>query len=350
MVTGAGGTIGSELCREIVRNGAAKLIVFDVSEFALYNLLNSLEADRNNEYFKTEIYPVIGTVQNEFHLAQTLNDFVVDTIYHAAAYKHVPMIESNIFEGLKNNVLGTYNLARAAINAEVRDFIFISTDKAVCPTSYMGASKRLAEIICHSFNTEAIQTQFSIVRFGNVIGSSGSVIPLFAHQIQAGGPLTVTHQEVTRYFMTVKEAAQLVIQAASLSKDGNIYILDMGEPVKILDIAKQMASLLGRGTYILGEASGQDNDLPIKITGLRPGEKLHEELTQNNELLETAHPRIFTSREELVSIKTLSDEIETLKAACERMDQEAVNCVINALPVDFNHQKNTPISPSQSIR
>ncbi|EHI48772.1 putative nucleoside-diphosphate sugar epimerase [SAR116 cluster alpha proteobacterium HIMB100] len=342
MVTGAGGTIGSELCCEIVRNGATKLILFDSSEFALYTLIKRLEIEREKDHFKTEIHAVIGTVQNELRLIQILTDFVVDTIYHAAAYKHVPIIEENVFEGFKNNSLGTYNLARAAMNTGVKEFIQISTDKAVRPTNYMGASKRLAELVCHHFNKSSSETRFSIVRFGNVIGSSGSVIPLFAHQIETGSPLTVTHKNVTRYFMTVKEAAQLVIQAASLSKDGNIFILDMGEPVRILDVARRMASLDGRGSYIVGEENADDNAVPIKIIGLRPGEKLHEELSQNNDLLKTVHPRIFMASEEFSSVRAFPAEIEALEAACQNRDRETLKRILNRLPIEFNHQKNMP--------
>lgn len=340
LVSGAGGTIGSQLCHEIVRSGAKLLIMFDVSEFALYNLMNALHADKRELDNKTELHAVIGTVQNEGHMTQILENFSVEIVYHAAAYKHVPMVEENIFEGLKNNIFGTLKIVRSSSKAGVKNFILISTDKAVRPTNYMGASKKVAELICQAFGANKTRQRFSIVRFGNVLGSSGSVVPLFSQQILSGGPLTVTHKDVTRYFMTVSEAARLVIQAASLSDGGDILILDMGEPVKILDIAERMARLHGKQTFLIGEEPQIEGNLGIKIIGLRPGEKLHEELAQDGELGKTIHPRIHMVQEPVVPIEQLILELNELERACERRDIGAVNEVLNSLPIQFNHMTN----------
>ncbi|MDG9787042.1 polysaccharide biosynthesis protein [Acinetobacter johnsonii] len=288
MVTGAGGSIGSELCRQIVKHQPKMLVLFEMSEFALYSIDRELQAS------DIQIIPVLGSVTNQQKLERIIQEYKVQTVYHAAAYKHVPLVEANPFEGIYNTSIGTQRSVDAAVNQNVETFVLISTDKAVRPTNVMGASKRMAELYCQGLASTNPKTQISIVRFGNVLGSSGSVVPLFKKQIAKGGPVTVTHPEVTRYFMTIPEAAQLVIQAGAMGTGGNVFLLDMGEPVKIVDLAKQMIRLSGLRAI---DENGI-GDIEVQFTGLRPGEKLYEELLIDADNVEkTEHERILKSYE-----------------------------------------------------
>lgn len=298
MVTGAGGSIGSELCRQIIRNNPKKLVVYELTEFALYSIDKELRLKS-----QVEIIPILGTVLDEAKLERVIEQYSVQTVYHAAAYKHVPLVECNPIAGLKNNSIGTAFSVNAAIKKGVETFVLISTDKAVRPTNVMGASKRMAELYCQAMAEAQQQTQVSIVRFGNVLGSSGSVVPLFKQQIAKGGPITVTHPEVTRYFMTIPEASQLVIQAGALGTGGDVFLLDMGESVRIQDLARQMIALSGLKVREDGSNIG---DVAIEYSGLRPGEKLYEELLIDHEDTElTEHSRILRSFEKHFSLDEL---------------------------------------------
>ena len=297
LVTGAGGSIGSELCRQIIKNKPKCLVLYEQSEYALYTIDQELRNKKTEsiEYQDIEIVSIIGSVANEKKLINIFKNNHIKTIYHAAAYKHVPIVESNPFEGTINNTKGTYHCARAAIKASVETFVLISTDKAVRPTNIMGASKRLAELVCQGFSQHSSHTCFSMVRFGNVLGSSGSVVPLFTKQIEQGGPITITHPDITRYFMTIPEAASLVIQAGAMSFGGEVFVLDMGAPVKIVDLAKRMIRLTG---CELKDDSHPNGDIEIVFTGLRPGEKLYEELIIGEDNIEsTFHPLIMQAME-----------------------------------------------------
>ena len=291
LVTGAGGSIGSELSRQIAAQTPAHLLVLDISEFAIYTLLQELE----KTYPSLSITPLIGSVQDQRYLAKVTDKFSIDTIYHAAAYKHVPLMEQNVIQCLANNVLGTRNVATAAVEVQVKHFILVSTDKAVNPTNFMGASKRLAELVCQDLANTQNNTRFAIVRFGNVLGSSGSVVPLFKQQIASGGPVTLTHPDVMRYFMTIPEAAQLVIQAGSLAEGGDIFVLDMGKPLKILELAKKMIILSGKKPVLENKGTACAGEIGIRVTGLRRGEKMFEELSYSYKLNKTQHPRIMST-------------------------------------------------------
>lgn len=306
LITGAGGSIGSELCRQIIMWNPRKIIILDISEFTVYTLLDELK--QNSSSNKIDIIPLIGSVQDSHFMKKVFHQFQIDTIYHAAAYKHVPLMELNVMQCISNNVFGTLNMAELASAAKVKHFILISTDKAVNPTNFMGASKRIAEIICQTFSAQKTKTCFSVVRFGNVLGSSGSVVPLFKKQIKTGGPITLTHPNVSRYFMTIPEAAQLVIQAGSIAKGGDIFVLDMGEPIRILDLAKKMVALSGLRVVSNGKKTLKDDEIAITVTGLRPGEKLHEELSYSKNLMGTVHPLINSVVETLIK----SEELHTL--------------------------------------
>lgn len=290
MVTGAGGSIGSELCRQIIKNKPKMLVLYELTEFALYDIDKELRQTAT-----CEIVPILGTVQDQQKLERIIEQYQIQTVYHAAAYKHVPLVECNPIAGLKNNSIGTANSLNAAVKKGVETFVLISTDKAVRPTNVMGASKRMAELYCQAVAESKPATQISIVRFGNVLGSSGSVVPLFKQQIAKGGPITVTHPEVTRYFMTIPEASQLVIQAGALGSGGDVFLLDMGEPVRIQDLARQMIKLSG---LKVRETDSLDGDIEIAYSGLRPGEKLYEELLIDQDNTEyTEHTRILRSFE-----------------------------------------------------
>ncbi len=333
MVTGAGGSIGSELCRQIAVNGPKSLILFDSNEYALYKVereLKELLADSTHD--SIGIYALLGNTLDGLRVCDVIKTFGVQTIYHAAAYKHVPIVESNIVEGVRNNVFGTFATAQAAVDGKVETFVLISTDKAVRPTSIMGASKRLAEIILQNLSSENCATRFSMVRFGNVLGSSGSVIPLFREQINSGGPVTVTHPDITRYFMTIPEAAQLVLQASSLGRGGDVFVLDMGEPVKIYDLARRMISIMG---FTLKEKSNPDGDIEIKLTGLRPGEKLYEELLVGNNVTGTEHSKIMRAEEDGLPKEKLDDCLKRLWFACDRFDSIGVHQVLMEAVSDY---------------
>ncbi|MHC5168834.1 polysaccharide biosynthesis protein [Acinetobacter johnsonii] len=314
MVTGAGGSIGSELCRQIVKHQPTCLVLFEMSEFALYSI------DRELQNSGVRIIPILGTVIHQTKLERVLHQHAVQTIYHAAAYKHVPLVEANPFEGIYNTSIGTARSVDAAVAQGVETFVLISTDKAVRPTNVMGASKRMAELYCQGLAATKPQTQISIVRFGNVLGSSGSVVPLFKKQIEKGGPVTVTHPDVTRYFMTIPEAAQLVIQAGAMGTGGDVFLLDMGEPVKIIDLAKQMIRLSGLKPM---DEKGL-GDIALQFTGLRPGEKLYEELLIEAENIEnTDHERILKSYENFY----LFDQIRCVFVELSDLSEEGDNHV-----------------------
>ena len=297
LVTGAGGSIGSELCRQIIKNKPKCLVLYELSEYALYSIHQELigKQANNPQYQDIDIIAIIGNVTNEDNLVRIFKTYHIQTVYHAAAYKHVPLVEHNPFEGAINNTKGTYHCARAAIQAKVATFVLISTDKAVRPTNVMGATKRLAELVCQGLSQTSSQTCISMVRFGNVLGSSGSVVPVFTKQIEQGRPITVTHPDVTRYFMTIPEAANLVIQAGAMASGGEVFVLNMGEPVKIVDLARRMIHLSGCETK---DENHPDGDIEIVFTGLRAGEKLYEELIIGEDNVEdTTHPLIMQAME-----------------------------------------------------
>ena len=333
MVTGAGGSIGSELCRQIIRNQPAKLILFELSEFSLYSIDKELRDFQTASDMDIEVLPILGSVQHRKRLFTIMQAFGVQTVYHAAAYKHVPMVEFNTIEGVRNNIYGTMFCAQAAIDAHVETFVLISTDKAVRPTNTMGASKRMAELVLQALAAEPGQhTRFCMVRFGNVLGSSGSVVPVFEQQIAAGGPVTLTHTDITRYFMTIPEAAQLVIQAGAMGKGGDVFVLDMGDSVKIIDLAKQMIRLSG---LEVKDAAHPEGDIEIQVTGLRPGEKLYEELLIGDEVQKTTHPRIMTASEVMLPWNVLSDIITRMDEACRESDQLTLRRLLLEAPTGF---------------
>jgi len=336
MVTGAGGSIGSELCRQIVDTAPNQLILVDVSEHALYQIHAELQRrwQATVDDVHTRLIALLGSVQDASHMAEILNEYKPDTVYHAAAYKHVPLVESNPAEGIRNNVFGTLATAQAAINANVSDFVLVSTDKAVRPTNIMGASKRLAEMVLQALAAEQpnARTRLSMVRFGNVLGSSGSVVPKFRQQIRDGGPVTVTDPDVTRYFMTIPEAAQLVIQAGAMARSGDVYVLDMGEPVRILDLAYRMIELSG---LTVKNASNPDGDIEIEISGLRPGEKLYEELLIGDNPSQTSHPRIMRATEEFLPWSVLQDKLQTLAHSLNTNDATRIKALLQSLVVGY---------------
>jgi FlaA1/EpsC-like NDP-sugar epimerase len=319
LISGAGGSIGSELCRQILQVGPKQLLLLDHSEFGLYEIEAELRAQLNaNPQLKTELIPLLGNVRDADRLEGIFTKWTIDTVYHAAAYKHVPLVEHNPSEGLQNNVLGTLNLAQAAKKHRTANFVLISTDKAVRPTNVMGATKRFAELVLQALANQSDSTTcFSMVRFGNVLGSSGSVVPLFREQIRAGGPVTLTHAEVTRYFMTIPEAAQLVIQAGAMAKGGEVFVLDMGQPVKIYDLAKRMVELSGLSVKNSETGVG---DIEIVVSGLRPGEKLYEELLIGENPTSTPHPRIMMAREDFLPWGALEAELTLLQQGLAKGD------------------------------
>ena len=313
MVTGAGGSIGSELCRQIVEYGPSRLILFEQSEYALYNIDKELEAVNRD----VEVIAILGSVVDGPRMEMLLRSFSVQTVYHAAAYKHVPLVEKNPVEGVQNNILGTKNTAEAAMKAGVESFVLISTDKAVRPTNIMGATKRFAELILQGLTEISETTRFTMVRFGNVLESSGSVIPLFRKQISRGGPITVTHPDVTRFFMTIPEAAQLVMQAGALGEGGDVFVLDMGEPIKIDDLARTMVHLSGLEVC---DEQNPDGDIRIEYIGLRPGEKLYEELLIGDNVSGSKHPKIMRADEEKIPLDKVSQYITDIEIACLNYD------------------------------
>lgn len=327
MVTGAGGSIGSELCRQIVSSNPARLILLDSFEYGLYAIENELREKLTSlEHGKSiELIALLGSVCNQVQMENAIRSFKVDTMYHVAAYKQVPMVEKNIIEGVQNNVFGTLTSAQAAAKHDVKNFVLISTDKAVRPTNFMGATKRLAEQVLQAMAQNESKTKFSMVRFGNVLGSSGSVVPLFRDQISKGGPVTVTHPEVTRYFMTVQEAAQLVIQAGSMAKGGDVFVLDMHDPIRIVDLAKKMVHLMG---YDVKDENSFRGDIAIDYTGLRPGEKLYEELLIGESVTGTDHPKIMRAEEETLPWEELSVLLSRLQKSCVRMDLQSIREIL----------------------
>lgn len=334
MVTGAGGSIGSELCRQIAAVGPAKIVLFDMSEYALYSIENEL---RSIVDAPVEVEAVLGSICAQTRLERVIRLHGVQTIYHAAAYKHVPLVEFNPFEGVRNNALGTLAVARAAENEGVERAILVSTDKAVRPTNVMGASKRLAELVFQRAQQRTTKTIFSMVRFGNVMGSSGSVIPRFQRQIAEGGPVTVTHPDVIRYFMTIPEAAQLVIQAGSMGEGGDVFLLDMGNPVSILDLAKRMIHLSG---FEVKDGENIHGDIEIVFTGLRPGEKLFEELLVEGPALKTQHPKIMRSVDIPPEVEVVDAGFERLAEVIEREDLAALTRILKLLVEGYSTEKN----------
>ena len=335
LITGAGGSIGSEISRQVARK-ASKVILLDANEYALYSIKNEIE----NLLPETELHAVLGSVTNKKRITEICKAFAVDTVYHAAAYKHVPLVEGNPFEAVFNNIIGTQACVQAAIDAEVETFVLISTDKAVRPTNIMGATKRFSEMILQSLAAKediAKRTRITMVRFGNVLGSSGSAIPLFQQQISDGGPLTVTDPEVVRYFMTIPEAAELVIQAGAMGQGGDLFVLDMGEPVQILELAKRLISLSGK------EVKNEENpegDIEIIFTGLRPGEKLFEELLIGDDVRDTQHRQIFKANEEYISWKEVEEYLIEIKEASSSSDHIKLRNIFQQTVSGFKPEKD----------
>ena len=330
LVTGAGGSIGSELCRQVISLKPAKLVLFEVSEYALYALEREL-----NSSGPCTIVPVLGSVLDETHLEAVMRRERTEVVYHAAAYKHVPLVEANPAIGVKNNVEGTRKTLLAAESAGVKSFTLVSTDKAVNPTNVMGASKRVAELVVQAHAEGNTEMRCAMVRFGNVLGSSGSVFPLFRAQIAKGGPVTVTHPEVTRYFMTIPEAAQLVLQASAMAEGGEVFVLDMGEPVKILDLAKRLIQLSGR-TY--SDQPGVNGAIELRVTGLRPGEKLYEELLIGEKVLSSSHPRVMRALERHIPMDALALKVSELGDACQSGDERSIRQVLAGLVEKFSEE------------
>lgn len=332
MVTGAGGSIGSEICRQIITQKPKILILFEVSEFALYSIEKELSMAVNKSDNDIVIIPLMGSVQKLHRLETIMRVFNVNTVYHAAAYKHVPLVEYNVVEGVRNNIYGTFYCAKAAISSQVETFILVSTDKAVRPTNTMGATKRVAELVLQALAKEQSVTCFSMVRFGNVLGSSGSVVPLFEKQIEKGGPVTLTHKDIIRYFMTIPEASQLVIKAGAMARGGDVFVLDMGDPVRIYDLATRMVKLSG---LTIKDESNPDGDIEISITGLRPGEKLYEELLIGEQVLATTHPRIMTAHEDMLSWQELEVYLKQMDEACNNFEHDKIRELLLKIPTGF---------------
>lgn len=332
LVSGAGGSIGSELCRQIVRLQPARLVLMELSEFALYSIEQELAALCSRLGARVDLLPVMGSVTHQRRNEGVMSKFGVQTVYHAAAYKHVPLVEQNPIEGLRNNAVGTRRMAEAALAAGVETFVLISTDKAVRPTNVMGASKRLSELILQALSRRGGKTRFCMVRFGNVLGSSGSVVPLFRKQIAAGGPITLTHADITRFFMTIPEAAQLVIQAGSMGQGGEVYVLDMGKPVKIIDLARRMVHLSG---LEVRDERHTDGDIAIEIVGLRPGEKLFEELLIGENVEGTSHPLIMRAYEHELPWARINELLARMDEASRAFDYERVLALLGSLVEEY---------------
>ena len=341
VVTGAGGSIGSELCRQILATEPRRLILVEISEFALYRIHEELQSRLAAD--SDMLVPLLASVRDGARMKEIFALWRPDTVYHAAAYKHVPLVEQNPAEGIHNNTFGTLATALAARDCGVSDFVLISTDKAVRPTNIMGASKRLAELVLQALAQEAGLTRFAMVRFGNVLGSSGSVVPKFRQQIRDGGPLTLTHEDITRYFMTIPEAAQLVIQAGAMAKGGEVFVLDMGEPVRIKDLAMRMIELSG---LTVRSDMRPDGDIEIQVTGLRPGEKLFEELLIGNNPQPTSHPRIMQAREDFLSWDQLQRALTDLEIALQAQDMASVRQQLCQLVSGFQHSTMQAPSPT----
>ncbi|PHR59902.1 MAG: hypothetical protein COA47_08975 [Robiginitomaculum sp.] len=330
LVSGAGGTIGGEICRQIIALKPKRIVLFELSEFALYKIEQELLKIRVELDAEVEIVPVLGSILKRIRVAAIFASYDVDIIYHAAAYKHVPIVQANIADGVENNAIGTWVLAEEADKAGVKNFVLISTDKAVRPTNVMGASKRMAEMTLQALADNGAKTKFSMVRFGNVLGSSGSVVPHFKEQIKQGGPITVTHPEIIRYFMTVPEAAQLVLQAGAMAEAGDVFVLDMGSPVKIVDLAHKMIRLSG---LTVQDENNLDGDVEITFVGLRDGEKLYEELLISGGELKTSHPRILKAREEFLSWQNCKELLVQIKDSCQNNDDKKVQQLLANEPL-----------------
>ena len=344
-ITGAGGSIGRELCLQILAQKPSRMLLIEVSEYNLYSIHRTLAEMLTENGGRTELVPLLGNVQDAPQINEIVRRWRPDTVYHAAAYKHVPLVESNVARGIENNVVGTLNMARAAIAHQVRDFVLISTDKAVRPTNAMGTTKRLAEQVLQALSAEGGTTCFSMVRFGNVLGSSGSVVPLFREQIRQGGPVTLTHAEVTRYFMTIPEAAQLVIQAGAMAQGGEVFVLDMGEPMKIADLARLMIELSG---LTVCDSDHPDGDIEIREVGMRPGEKLYEELLIGNDPRPTKHPRIMQASETFMPWSKLENELGHLaEAAASRANNQELIAMLRRLVPEYqpDEAETSPAHP-----
>ncbi len=348
LVTGAGGSIGSELCRQIMTQRPARLVLLDHSEFALYTIDHEMQQIASSGHSGTaEVVACLGSVLDEDLMRSLMRQQRVQTVYHAAAYKHVPLVEGNMQQGLRNNVFGSLSVTRAALEAGAETCILISTDKAVRPTNVMGASKRVAELV---FQAAAIRsagrTVFSMVRFGNVLGSSGSVVPLFRRQIQAGGPITITHPDIIRYFMLIPEAAQLVIQAGAMARGGEVFVLDMGEPVRIADLARSMVRLSGLSEKTAADPEG---DIEIKAVGLRPGEKLFEELLIGDDVVPSGHPRIMCARERYIDPALLDKMIQSLRQACTDNHSDSMLRQVRNLVPEFRSPEEVNAEASAAL-
>jgi len=330
LVTGAGGSIGSELCRQIAAIGPKTLLLVDNSEFMLYSLHQELGGSSQHDF---TLVPLLASVCDAARMEEIISVWRPESIFHAAAYKHVPLVEHNPVEGVRNNVIGTLTMARLARDHQVTSFVLISTDKAVRPTNVMGTSKRLAEMILQALHAEGGTTRFSMVRFGNVLGSNGSVVPLFRGQIAAGGPVTITHLDIIRYFMTIPEAAQLVLQAGAMAQGGEVFVLDMGEPVRISDMARNMIELSG---LTVRDADNPDGDIEIEVVGLRPGEKLYEELLIGADSEETSHPRILMANERFAAWPVLNASLDTLRSALDRGDARSTCAILKDIVPEYN--------------
>lgn len=339
LITGAGGSIGSELCRQALLQRPKLLVLFELNEYSLYRIEQDLQMMADAHQIDTQIVPMMGSVQKQNRLETIFETFNIQTIYHAAAYKHVPLVEHNVVEGVRNNVYGTWYCAEAAIKAGVERFVLVSTDKAVRPTNVMGASKRLAELVLQALSERQHDTTFCMVRFGNVLGSSGSVVPLFRKQIKEHGPITVTHPDIIRYFMTIPEASQLVIQAGSMGKGGDVFVLDMGNAVKIVDLAKKMIRLSGLSEKTDTNPGG---DIEIQFTGLRPGEKLYEELLIGDEVQGSEHPRIMTANETHLTWPETHNLLRRLDEACHNFDVTRVIELLKEAPAAYKQDKQSP--------
>jgi len=332
LVTGAGGSIGSELCRQIIQCNPKRVVLFDVSEFSLYTIDQELCRTIKTQNLDIELCSLLGSVQHKNRMKSIMSAFKIHTVYHAAAYKHVPIVEENVIEGVRNNVFGTFYCAEAALETNVERFVLVSTDKAVRPTNIMGTTKRLAELTLQSLAQKKSNTIFCMVRFGNVLGSSGSVVPLFREQIKAGGPVTVTHKDITRYFMTIPEASQLVLQAGSMGIGGDVFVLDMGEPVKIYDLAKQMIKLSG---FTVKTPESSEGQIEINFSGLRPGEKLYEELLIGDDVEGSMHPRIMTASEISLTPEQMDKVLHELDIMCHKFDVKGIRELMLKTPTGF---------------
>ena len=337
LVSGAGGSIGSELCRQIAQNGPARIVLLDLSEYALYAIEEEIRRAVATAGHDTEVVALLGSAARKRRMTHIMRHFAVHTVYHAGAYKHVPLVEQNIVECVRNNIFTTWHLAEAAIESGVETFVLISTDKAVRPTNVMGASKRMAELILQGLAREEATTRFTMVRFGNVLGSSGSVVPRFREQIRAGGPVTVTRPDITRYFMTISEAAGLVLQAGAMGTGGDVFLLEMGEPVRVVDLARRMIRLMG---LKIRDADDPKGDIAIEFIGLRPGEKLYEELLIGNDTSGTTHPRIMRAEETSLAWTEIVRLLRALDDACAVVDIDAIRQLL--AEVVQGYQTDTP--------